>query len=696
MMNMIKGKKVFLMALILGSVQVVAINLKLSYVPTPPLTPPIPARSGSQTITPDWLLKNTIKYYSTPYSVSWLDSKHLVYTLPPILDHQTTIIQLFDLNTNSHKQLAPGSEPLPSPDGRWIAFINGENAQRQLWLMDINGNNLKQVTKIPSGLNGYNSSFAWSADSQFIAVANQATNLASNLLIKSNQTQPNSFNFMHNPPPSEIDIYAISTLQPRKLATIDAAVRRLSWAPDGKSILFMEERRAEDYHTYFDYTAVQTINLSNDRQTAIVEFDGMQQFLNPCFSPDGKQIAFLYDSQHPVYSYSLDVGLTSLDSNQHKISSIKPLTHEIKIWKAQWSVDQSRIYALRDYGMYRQLYTLNSRTGEAQQITNEPLQIQEFSLSPDGQQVAWVGLDPQGAQSFWIANKNGTNRQELVKVASAPTDMALSEIREIAWQPPTYPEKIRGALILPLNYQPGTLYPLIVDIHGGGPGTHIFLYGGMLVSSPLEWQLWAAKGYAVFIPEYRSSGAFGSLAINRDIFQNHDILNQDGIDVTSGIDYLIHEGIGDKNRIALLGFSAGAIRVNWLTAATHEYQAIISKDGLADNYYLHALNTPPTARLEIPMGGSPHEVPQNYLKNSALAHAVGATTPTLFLMGNPQLGGLDDMFTSRLLYGALSAQGIETQYVYYPDEGHGLIKPKNIKDALIRTINWIDNRSTPH
>ena len=98
----------------------------------------------------------------------------------------------------------------------------------------------------------------------------------------------------------------------------------------------------------------------------------------------------------------------------------------------------------------------------------------------------------------------------------------------------------------------------------------------------------------------------------------------------------------------------------------------------------------PTNVIHASFGGAPWEVPQNYQKNSALFHCHGATIPTLFLMGNPELGGADRHNTVHMLYNAINAQGIETEYVKYSDEGHGLEKPENRRDALERTIKWID------
>ena len=95
-------------------------------------------------------------------------------------------------------------------------------------------------------------------------------------------------------------------------------------------------------------------------------------------------------------------------------------------------------------------------------------------------------------------------------------------------------------------------------------------------------------------------------------------------------------------------------------------------------------------RVEHVFGGAPWEVPQNYLKNSAVFHSLGANTPTLFLMGNPKLGGLDEFETVRMLYNALKGQGVETEYIKYDDEGHCFQRPENRRNALERSIKWID------
>lgn len=656
----------------------------------PLLTRPIPAHPGSKKVTADWLLNKVNPYFMMSLSdVKWVSNSLLVYSLPSHSQKQPQTIQLLDIETKQSKNLAIGEEPLPSPDGRKIVFGKDMGDQRQLWIMNSDGSDCMQLTFINGGIqNHYNCSFAWDSSSKYLAICYRPHQISQK--DNDNRNSINGFVERLTPAASNVEIIEISTRTLRHLATIDASLRKLSWFPDGEHLLFIQEREAFTYRASHDTTLIQSLRVSDAKLHTLVTFDGLQQFLDPVISSDGKEVAFMYDADNPTFNYMTSIGIVKVNFSHENIP-IKRLTHEIKFTNPKWALNQKHIYVLRCCGAYKQLYTVNINTGAVRPLTNVPVDIKNYTLSPDGKQIAWVGLDAHGTQFLRIAKHDGTDVQDLVKLKNIPENMAISEIREIDWNTRGYPQKMRGLLVMPLNYHSGKKYPLIVDIHGGGPGAHIYLTGGILINSPLEWQLWSAKGYAVFIPEFRSSAAFGSLAISRDYFQEHDILNKDGVDIISGIDNLITQGIVDENRIALIGHSAGSVRVNWLAVTTHRFKAIISKEGLADNYYSYFLNAKPLERLYAAHGGSPSEVPQNYIKNSAIAYSVGATTPTLFLMGNPKLGGMDTTYTTKLLYNSLKDQCVETEYIEYLDEGHVFMRQENRKNCLERSIKWIDS-----
>lgn len=657
-----------------------SINLEakqINQIHKPALTAPLSARAGTRRVTPDWLLSVPDLQNDRP-SIHWLDNTYLIYSFPPNEAKQPWKIEILNTCTGDRKFLADGIGPKASPDGQWIAFSRGKGQENQLWIISNNGTGLKQLTHIEGGLGiyGYSYSFDWSPDSKQIALAHQ-------LYIEYWKDK--------DKPESHIDVIDIMTGQTKRIASLKAYIDTISWFPNGEELLFMKMRLGCEYNTEEDHTWIESVNINNGQVHTIMHFDGLQQILQPTVSPDGRFVAFMYDADNPIFNFMLSIGVVSTDLiSNDTLPSIFRLTEEMSLSKPKWSQDSQSIYALRKFGAYSKIYVFDIKTKEARQVTNAPLGMIDYTLSPDNTRLVWIGLDLQGTYSLSIANCNGDNVRNLIEIPTASEDMAFSEIREIEWEVPNYPMAMRGLLFLPLNYQEGIRHPLVVDIHGGGSGASIGPEGGILVSTLFEWHMWTAKGYAVFVPEFRSSASFGSLAITRNLFQEHDDLNCDIMDINAGVDALIACGIVDSNRLAVIGHSAGGRRANWLTVATHRYHAVISKEGWADSWIEYLTMKTRSKGAELMFGGAPWEVPQNYLKNSALYHAAGATTPTLFLMGNPKIGGADPANTVRMLYNALKGQGVETEYIEYPDEGHVFEKPENRRDVLLRSIKWID------
>lgn len=666
----------------------------------PELTHPIPARSGTRVVTAEWLTQLTENHYFN--TVRWLDNENLIYTAFSGSAGQTAKIETVHVHTGVRTVLNEGEAPEPSPDGQWIAFIRkADDNTKQLYLMKRNGKEIRQLTRLPSGLTGYpqfSFGVAWSPDSRRLALHHQVWvprwERKTDSVIDDSMTsaiEEGKTHHLVSPPPSIIDIIDVENSESRQVFSAEANIRDLSWFPNGEELLFMMERPENDYKLKAEdeRTWIKAVHIHDGRERILVAFKEMQQSLRPVVSPDGQQVAFMHDADNPIFNYMLSVGLVSVKKEDgKKLPPIQRLTYEMKLSFPQWSPESDRLYVIRYYGAYQQIYAIDVSSKKVTQLTHLALAIDSYSLSPEGTQLAWRGINPHGKSVIGITAIQGDKTHELVSFHTAPDDMALSEIREVDWKVSDYPARMRGLLLLPLNYKKGTRYPLIVDIHGGGSGSRLYMMGGILVSTPLEWQWWAAKEYAVFVPEFRSSAAFGSLAITRDDLQNHNIVDCDIRDIIAGVKTLIADGIVDSKRMIAFGHSAGGRRVNWLiTQKNNPFCAVISKEGWADEWF--QMSVRPLKRVEKMFGGHPSIVPHNYQKNSSIFHTEYLSIPALFLMGNPDKGGADARDTVKILYQALLARGIETSYVCYPDEGHVFQRPPNLLDALERAAQWV-------
>ena len=668
--------RVFKKILLLQSILFLILQAHALSVPPQPLAPILPARSGMQVVKPESIL-NLPPLNFNDATMSWLDDSNIIYCSPPTESLNEWNIESINIITKKRTLLGHGWNAKPSPDGKWIGFIHGENEKTQFWLMSSDGSNSKQISYVPQGIfPSYYSDFAWSSDSKQIALF----------------YKPNFKNYEPSFPESVINLFNVETSESSQLISMDAFIADLSWLPNSNVLLFRKEITSVGNPGKDDHESILTLRLQDKQIKSLAEFDGLQQLLAPTSSFDGKQIAFMYDADNPAFNFMTSLGLVHNNSNSNSIL-IRRLTNEMQLMSPTWSKNNRSIYAIRTYGPYRQIYSFNAESGLPKQITKNSLNISDYAVSPDGAKIVWLGQDPQGNHRVQIATNNGQDVTNIISVSEASDNTALSEVREISWNSPDYPVSMKGLLFLPLNYIPDQKYPLIVDIHGGDIGASLAAgpVGSLLMTTSLEWHMWAAKGYAVFVPEFRSSGNFGSLGISRDFLKNHDRLGGDLKDINSCIDKLIADGLVDEQHIAIIGHSAGGLRANWITATTHRFKTVVSSDGWADEY-ITALREPPNKRIYEQMGGSPQEVPENYLKNSPLQNAIGATIPTLFFKGNPKLGATDDYYESTSAFNDfLKSQGVETEFIYFSDEGHVFQKPENRKTTLERSIQWIDS-----
>lgn len=134
--------------------------------------------------------------------IRWLNNSELVYSV--------SSIETLNINTREIKRITEGSDPKPSLDGQWIAFIY----ENQLWIIDINESNSRQLSYIKDGLGDYE--FAWAPNSKFIALKNHP-----------------DFHYWENtnPPQSKIYIIDIMTGISQEIASFDASINYISWLP---------------------------------------------------------------------------------------------------------------------------------------------------------------------------------------------------------------------------------------------------------------------------------------------------------------------------------------------------------------------------------------------------------------------------------------------------------------------------------
>jgi dipeptidyl aminopeptidase/acylaminoacyl peptidase len=239
---------------------------------------------------------------------------------------------------------------------------------------------------------------------------------------------------------------------------------------------------------------------------------------------------------------------------------------------------------------------------------------------------------------------------------------------------------VEGLLYYPVDYQQGQRYPLIVATHGGPASSDRFGFG-------TEYQVYAAKGYAVLRPNYRGSTGYGDPFL-RDMVKGY--FKQAHLDVITGTDHVIAMGIADPAKLIKMGWSAGGHMTNKIITMTDRYKAASSGAGAANWISMYAQSDIREYRTPW-FGGTPWQANAPidlYWNHSPLKDVAKVKTPTLFLVGeqDPRV----PLPQSVEMYRALKSNGVPTHLYVAPREGHSWTELRHRLFKLQIEMEWFE------
>ncbi len=224
----------------------------------------------------------------------------------------------------------------------------------------------------------------------------------------------------------------------------------------------------------------------------------------------------------------------------------------------------------------------------------------------------------------------------------------------------------------------GRRWPLVVDLHGGP-------VGGLAAGDPNHHRVWCEHGFAVFAPDYRTSGILGRepmlAGFRADGLPESDALADD---VLNGVESLVADGLVDEGELFLFGHSFGAYLVNRIVSRDHRFRAAVCWEGVADLRLLDSL-VGGSAMQRAWRGGSPHEALEQWKLGSPIALVDRVRTPMLLAYGEDS----EHLKPQGLAwYTALRDHDLPCALVFYRGEGHLLTRPENRADLFTRSASW--------
>ena len=240
-------------------------------------------------------------------------------------------------------------------------------------------------------------------------------------------------------------------------------------------------------------------------------------------------------------------------------------------------------------------------------------------------------------------------------------------------------EPVQMWLIYPPHFDPKKKYPLLHSIHGGphAAAGDTFHY---------RWNnhVFAAQGYVVACVNYHGSSGFGYAFLDSITHRWGELELQD---VEAATDWLVKQPWVDRKRVFATGGSYGGYMVAWMNGHVKpgRYQAYVCHAGCFDwtamfsddAFTWHAKDLGAWYWDDIPKihAQSPH------------AFARHMKTPTLVIHGALDYRVPDQQGLA--YYNTLKARSVDARLVWFPDENHWILKPRNSRLWYGEFFSWL-------
>lgn len=480
----------------------------------------------------------------------------------------------------------------------------------------------------------------------------------------------------HATPPQELFVVSRDGGAPRQLTTQGVDVVQPSWRPDSRALVFTSNMAQRDEHVY-EHADIFTVDLEG--RTTRVTDDGFDHGA-PIWTADGSIVALREQSLNQILAAKQTHG-SPTDLYRFPAGGGSPVNLTAGwdyIPSAPRIAPEGRVVAFTaGVAGSTHLFRVPLTGGAVEQVTRGNRRLADASIAWDAQRVAYVAGDATHPAEVHVAALDGSGERRL----SSFNDALVTAVRPRPAEPVRFTSRdgtpIEGWLLLPGSADASNRVPLILAIHGGPHSA----YGS---DFSVQFQLWAARGYAVLYTNPRGSTEYGEKHL-WDTWGGWG--GRDYEDVMAGVDHVVARYPIDPKRLGVTGYSYGGFLTNWVITQTNRFQAAIVGAGISNWVSDYGTADIPRTK-ESEFGGTPWDASgaATLLKWSPVMHAAGVTTPTLFVHGEADLRVPIEQ--GEQMYTALKKLKVPTRFIRYPDSYHGGWSPWNTVHRYQQELAW--------
>lgn len=632
-------------------------------------------RIGSSTVSPDG---KQIAYTVSYYSVKDNKSHTVIYVMNA--DGTNNLL----LTTTADSEM----EPAWIKGGSKIAFLSAASGSMQLWEMNPDGSERKQLSAYEGGIDG----FKFSPDESkvlFIAqvkygertsdlypdLDKASGRVITDLMYKHwdewVESIPHPFvaTFDGNQVGEATDILKDEPYEsPMKPF---GGIEQLAWSNDSKQIAYtcrkktgLEYSVSTDSDIYlYDTESGKTRNLCKEDATD----KNLGYDTNPKFSPDGKSIAW----------QSMERDGYESDRNRLCVMNLKSgeKTYVTEAFQSGvddycWAPDGKTLYFVGVWHATSMIHSTNLK-GEVKQLTDGMYDYTSVAMLNNKQLLTKRHSISEADELFTVDLKKKNTVTRITK----ENDHIFSQLKmgkvEARWTKTVDGKDMLSWVVYPANFNPNKKYPTLLFCEGGpqSPVSQFWSYRWNL-------QIMAANDYIVIAPNRRGLPGFGMEWLE-EISTNYGGHCMD--DYLSAIDDIAKEPYVDKDHLGCVGDSFGGYSVYWLAGHHNKrFKAFIAHDGFF-NMEQQYLETEELWFTNWDLGGAYWEknnpAVQRSYANSPHLFVDKWDTPILCIHGEKDYRILASQ--GMAAFNAAKLRGVPAELLIFPDENHWVLKPQN-------------------
>lgn len=632
-------------------------------------------RIGSSSVSPDG---KQIAYTVSYYSVKENKSHTVIYVMNADGTNNLLLTHTADSEV----------EPTWIKGGSKIAFLTATSGSMQIWEMNPDGSERKQLSSYEGGIEG----FKFSPDESKVLFISQVKygqrtsdiypdldkasgKVINDLMYKhwdewvENIPHPFVASFDGNQVGAATDILKDEPYEsPMKPF---GGIEQLAWSNDSKQIAYTCRKKTGLEYSVSTDSDIYLYNTETGETRNLCKEDATDKNLgydtNPKFSPDGKSIAW----------QSMERDGYESDRNRLCVMNLKSgeKTYVTEAFQSGvddycWTPDGKTLYFVGVWHATSMVHSTNLK-GEVKQLTDGMYDYTSVAMLNNKQLLTKRHSLSEADELFTVDLK----KKNAVTRITKENDQIFSQLQmgkvEARWTKTVDGKDMLSWVVYPANFNPNKKYPTLLFCQGGpqSPVSQFWSYRWNL-------QLMAANDYIIIAPNRRGLPGFGMEWLE-DISTNYGGHCMD--DYLSAIDDIAKEPCVDKDRLGCVGASFGGYSVYWLAGHHNKrFKAFIAHDGFF-NMEQQYLETEELWFTNWDLGGAYWEknnpAVQHSYANSPHLFVDKWDTPILCIHGEKDFRILASQ--GMAAFNAAKLRGVPAQLLIFPDENHWVLKPQN-------------------